>query len=114
MISVLKINHRFFGPIASIQVVFFVVNDGLSSHIQVLALHIIPGQALKSTDLSDGQSLRTLSGEEVTFSIDQDIDTMSVTVPSGVTTEVILKNLEACSAVVHVIGTMLLPEVQKV
>lgn len=80
---------------------------------RVLALHIIPGQALKSKDLSDGQKLKTLSGEEITFSVDHEIDSMSVTVPSGVTSEVILKNVEACSAVVHVIGTMLLPEVKK-
>lgn len=82
--------------------------------MQILALHIIPGQALKSTDVSDGQKFKTLSGEEVTFSVMADIDVMSVTVPSGVNSEVILKNLEACSAVVHVIGTMLLPDVKKV
>lgn len=45
----------------------------------------------------------------MTFSVIEDLE-FSVSVPSGVKSEIILKDLEACSSIVHVLSTMLLPE----
>jgi len=69
---------------------------------QILLYHVVNATAL-STDLSDGQTIVTLQGQEVTVSITDDgvfINGAQVTVA----------DLEADNGVVHVIDAVLLPE----
>ncbi len=67
----------------------------------VLTFHVVPASAM-AADLSDGQLLQTLNGEELTVAIDGDAVTIN-----GAT--VVAADLKAENGVVHVIDTVLVP-----
>jgi uncharacterized surface protein with fasciclin (FAS1) repeats len=67
----------------------------------ILTYHVVAGKAL-SSDLSDGQSIKTVNGQEVTVSVGDDVkvDGAIVTTP----------DLEASNGVIHVIDAVIMPK----
>jgi hypothetical protein len=75
--------------------------------LQVLEYHIIEGAVL-SDDLSDGMTVMTVGGIEVTVSISN--DTISFTGPDGGSmAEVVEADILSCAGVVHLIDAVILP-----
>ncbi len=74
----------------------------------ILKYHVVTGIAAKSTDLSDGQVIGTLQGEDVTISlVDDGVFIKDATMDKA---EVTLANVEASNGVVHLIDKVLLPQ----
>lgn len=74
--------------------------DPTGTLTDILTYHVVAGTAALSTDLSDGQTIATLQGEEVTISIDG----MMVMVNDA---NVVIADLQADNGVVHVIDVVL-------
>jgi uncharacterized surface protein with fasciclin (FAS1) repeats len=77
------------------------LSDPTGTLAQILLYHVVGGQAL-STDLSDGQTIATLQGEDVTVTIG-----MNGVMINGAT--VVVADILADNGVVHVIDAVLLP-----
>jgi len=78
---------------------------------QILTLHVVPGVAAKSTDLSNDQSIATANeGQSLTINLVPEIEEITVTSPGGTVARVQLKDVMACKAVVHVIDKVLIPK----
>ncbi len=73
----------------------------------ILKYHVVSGIAAKSTDLSDGQAIGTLQGEDVTIDLDGGVFIEDATMDKA---EVTLANVEASNGVVHLIDKVLLPQ----
>jgi len=73
----------------------------------ILTYHVIAGASAFSTDLSDGQMIATVQGEEVTIKIDADVFIQDAT---EVDAKVVIADVEASNGVVHVIDKVLLPQ----
>ncbi|TDL84210.1 fasciclin domain-containing protein [Palleronia sediminis] len=67
----------------------------------ILTYHVVPGAAM-SGDLSDGQMLDTVNGEQLEVSIDGDTVTVG-----GATVQI--ANIEASNGVIHGIDSVLMP-----
>jgi uncharacterized surface protein with fasciclin (FAS1) repeats len=67
----------------------------------VLLYHVVSGSAL-SSDLSDGQTITTLQGQQVTVSINGSVQINDATVTQA--------DLEASNGVIHVIDGVLVPD----
>ncbi|MEP7232912.1 MAG: fasciclin domain-containing protein [Ginsengibacter sp.] len=67
----------------------------------ILTYHVVVGKAL-SSDLSDGQSIKTVNGQEVKVSVGDNVkvDEAIVTTP----------DLEASNGVIHVIDSVIMPK----
>ena len=70
---------------------------------KVLTFHVVPGTAAFSGDLSDGQTVTTLEGGELTIGVSAG----GVTVNGA---SVVTADIEASNGVVHIIDGVLLPE----
>lgn len=68
---------------------------------EILTYHVVAGEAF-STDLTDGQKIETVQGEELTVSIKDG----KVMINNA---EVLTADVDASNGVVHVIDTVLLP-----
>ena len=79
--------------------------DGLK---QLLAYHIVPGEAIMSADLEDGQELPTKLGDDKVLTVKMEGDKVTIE-GVGSDAEVITPDKEACNAIVHVIDDVLLP-----
>eukprot|EP01023_Acetabularia_acetabulum_P016852 TRINITY_DN18350_c0_g2_i3.p1 TRINITY_DN18350_c0_g2~~TRINITY_DN18350_c0_g2_i3.p1 ORF type:complete len:692 (-),score=153.52 TRINITY_DN18350_c0_g2_i3:194-2269(-) len=79
---------------------------------KVLDVHVVPDFKLLSKDISEGVTLGTrLSGSRLHPMLNQD---GSVTVQSEASnTTVLIPDVQACNMVVHVIDTVLLPDMQQ-
>ncbi len=78
---------------------------------KILTYHVVADIAAKSTDLSDGQMIATLQGEEVTVGIDGETVTIKDKQPAETAAAtVVIPNVEANNGVVHVIDQVLLPQ----
>jgi len=73
----------------------------------ILLYHVVPGVAAFSTDLSDGQVLPTASPDGLELIVDLEGGVFIESV--GSTVQVILPDIAACGAVIHVIDEVLLP-----
>ena len=74
---------------------------------EVLTYHVVPGQAIASGDIQDGQTVETLEGETLEFSVSN--GTVQV---NGAT--VTTADVEASNGVVHVVDGVLLETVDAV
>ena len=73
----------------------------------ILQYHVVAGVAARSTDLSDGQMITTLLGEDITINLDGGVFIDDAT---EVDAEVVIADVEASNGVVHVIDKVLLPQ----
>ena len=74
----------------------------------ILTYHVISGVAAKSTDLSAGQKLGTVQGEELTVNLEGGVFIQDAT---EVDAEVVIADVEASNGVVHVINKVMVPQV---
>ncbi|WP_167609526.1 fasciclin domain-containing protein, partial [Maribellus sediminis] len=74
----------------------------------VLKMHVVAGKVM-STDLSDGMMAPTVLGEEITFHIDGGA---SISDPNGRMSNITAVDVEAQNGVVHVIDTVILPDLR--
>ena len=75
--------------------------------VQVLTYHVVAGTAAFSTDLSDGQQIGTVQGENVGVSLSHGVQ---ITDATDTPANVVLPDVEASNGVVHVIDKVLLPQ----
>ena len=75
--------------------------------VDILKYHVVAGAAAFSTDLSDGQHIETLLGDNIGVSLNGGV---FITDASETAAEVILPDVEASNGVVHVINKVLLPQ----
>ncbi|MDZ7780735.1 MAG: fasciclin domain-containing protein [Gemmatimonadota bacterium] len=71
---------------------------------RILTFHVVEGTAAFSTDLSDGQTVSTLGGEELTIGVSGSTVTVN-----GV--QVTTADIEASNGVIHLVGGVLVPPV---
>lgn len=74
----------------------------------ILTFHVVSGTAAFSTNLSDGQTIATVQGENVGINIKD--GTVHVEDASEDNASVIIADVEASNGVVHVINKVLLPQ----
>ena len=67
----------------------------------ILTYHVVGAKAM-STDLSNGQAIKTVNGQEVTVSIGDNVKVNGATVTAA--------NIEASNGVIHVIDTVIMPK----
>lgn len=72
----------------------------------VLQMHVLSGKVM-STDLTEGMTATTLLSEEIMFSLDGGA---TITDPNGRVSNITAVDIEAQNGVVHVIDTVILPE----
>ncbi len=75
--------------------------------VKVLTYHVVPGAAVFSTDLSDGQIIETLQGEKIGIRIN---DGVHIDDDTDTNASIVLADVEASNGVVHVINKVLLPQ----
>ena len=73
----------------------------------ILTYHVVAGAAVFSGDLSDGQVVATVQGEEVTVSLDGGVFIDDATDTNA---QVVLADVEASNGVVHVVNKVLVPQ----
>merc|ERR1712222_239341 len=71
----------------------------------VLTFHVVPDVAAMSSDLTDGQMLPTMEGDDLTVDLSMP-DKVAINPGDA---EVIIPDIEACMAVIHVIDKVLVP-----
>ena len=76
--------------------------------VQVLTYHVVAGTAAFSTDLSDGQEIGTVQGENVGINLKN--GTVHVVDATDTNASVVIPDVEASNGVVHVIDKVLLPQ----
>ncbi|MCE2612595.1 fasciclin domain-containing protein [Flavobacteriaceae bacterium D16] len=76
--------------------------------VKVLTYHVVAGTAAFSTDLSDGQSIPTLQGENVGINLKN--GTVHIEDATDTNATVVIPDVEASNGVVHVINKVLLPQ----
>jgi uncharacterized surface protein with fasciclin (FAS1) repeats len=74
----------------------------------ILTYHVVPGTVF-AEDLADGQVITTLQGSQLTVGIDG--GNVTLTDVSGQTVSVVEADLEASNGVIHLIDTIVLPNV---
>ncbi|WP_349664160.1 fasciclin domain-containing protein [Cellulophaga lytica] len=73
----------------------------------ILKYHVVAGAAVTSSDLTDGQVVTTLSGEDVSISLNNGV---FVSDASDVDAQVVTADVDATNGIVHVINKVLLPQ----
>lgn len=68
---------------------------------EILTYHVVPGK-VKSSDLSDGQSAKTVEGDDVNFTIKNGVVKVN-------DARVIKADIDASNGVIHVIDSVLMP-----
>ena len=76
--------------------------------VKVLTYHVVAGTAAFSTDLSNGQTIGTLQGENVGVAIDA--GSVQIDDASDTNATVAIPDVAATNGVVHVIDKVLLPQ----
>ena len=73
----------------------------------ILTYHVVSGVAASSSDLSNGMTVTTVQGEDLTINIDGDVFIDDAT---EVDAKVVIADVEASNGVVHVIDKVMLPQ----
>jgi uncharacterized surface protein with fasciclin (FAS1) repeats len=77
------------------------------ARLQVISLHVLP-EPVKSTDLMNGTSAKTLLGSDLLVTVDG--GTVTFIAPEGGTEATVVEaDLESCKGIVHIIDAVLLP-----
>ena len=74
---------------------------------QILQYHVVAGVAAASTDLSEGQTITTVQGEDIAISLEGGVFIDDATDANA---EVVLADVAASNGIVHVINKVLLPQ----
>jgi uncharacterized surface protein with fasciclin (FAS1) repeats len=72
----------------------------------ILTYHVIAGQAVESSAISDGQSVETLEGSDVTFGVSGGTITVN---PSADNATVAAPDVQVSNGIIHGIDTVLTP-----
>ncbi len=73
----------------------------------ILTYHVVAGTAALSTDLNNGQMIKTVQEENITIKLDNGV---FVDDPTEVDAKVVIADVEASNGIVHVIDKVLLPQ----
>lgn len=73
----------------------------------VLTYHVVAGANVVSGDLTDGQIVTTVQGEDFTVNING--STVTITDANGGTATVVLANVQATNGVIHVLDKVIIP-----
>jgi len=76
--------------------------------VKVLTYHVVPDIAAFSGDLTDGQAIASLQGENLGVVLD--MDTVRIDDATDTNATVVIADVEASNGVVHVIDKVLLPQ----
>ena len=104
-VTVLAPNNGAFTDLSAEELAALIANTGELT--EVLQRHVIEG-AVKAADLSDGQTVTTLGGEELTVSVAGDTITFTAA-EGGTVATVVTADLMSCKGVVHIISEVLIP-----
>ncbi len=77
---------------------------------KVLTYHVVSGAAALSTDLSEGQMIPTVQGEDVTVSLESGVFIKDKQAAEVEAAEVVMADVLTSNGVVHVIDKVLLPQ----
>jgi len=86
----------------------FDTEEEIAILVDILTYHVVSGTAAFSTDLSDGQSIPTLQGENVGINLKN--GTVHIVDATSTNATVVIPDVEASNGVVHVIDKVLLPQ----
>ncbi|MGB5692099.1 MAG: fasciclin domain-containing protein [Flavobacteriaceae bacterium] len=75
--------------------------------VKILTYHVVAGVAAQSGDLSDGQAITTVQGEDVIIRLDGGVFVQDKTEDLA---EVIIPDVQASNGVVHVVNKVLIPQ----
>jgi len=75
---------------------------------KILTYHVVAGAAVMSSELSDGQTIKTVQEENVTVSIDN--GSVYIQDATDTNAQVVIADVEASNGIVHVIDKVLLPQ----
>lgn len=87
----------------------FDTQEELDLLVDILTYHVVAGTAAFSTDLSDGQHIPTVQGDNVGISLKDGY--VYIVDASNENAKVVLPDVKASNGVVHVINKVLLPQV---
>jgi uncharacterized surface protein with fasciclin (FAS1) repeats len=73
---------------------------------KILTYHVVPGK-LEASDLTDGKTLKTVQGEELT--VKRSGDTVMIIDSKGGSSTVTIPNVNQSNGVIHVVDTVLMP-----
>ena len=73
---------------------------------KILTYHVVPGK-LEASDLTDGKTLKTVEGEELT--VKRSGDTVMIIDSKGGSSTVTIPNVNQSNGVIHVVDTVLMP-----
>jgi uncharacterized surface protein with fasciclin (FAS1) repeats len=73
---------------------------------RILTYHVVPGK-LEASDLTDGKTLKTVEGEELT--VRRSGDTVMIIDSKGGSSTVTIPNVNQSNGVIHVVDTVLMP-----
>ncbi|MEO0570099.1 MAG: fasciclin domain-containing protein, partial [Bacteroidota bacterium] len=85
----------------------FDTNEERALLAKILQYHVVVGASVPSTDLSDGQEIGTVQGENVGVSLQGGVFIQDKTAEAA---EVIIPDVDATNGIVHVIDKVLLPQ----
>merc|ERR1712003_268869 len=77
-------------------------DDNKQQLTDVLTYHVVSGAKAMSTDLTDGQKIKTVQGDEVTVDLSDGVKINKATVTPA--------DVEATNGVIHVIDSVLVPD----
>ncbi|MCX2719997.1 fasciclin domain-containing protein [Lentiprolixibacter aurantiacus] len=76
--------------------------------VKILTYHVVAGTAAFSTDLSDGQSIPTLQGEDIGISLKD--GTVHIVDATHTNATVVTPDVEGSNGVIHIINKVLIPQ----
>lgn len=77
--------------------------------VQLLSYHVIPGAAVLSSKLSNGQKLKTALTDAQPLSVQLDGKPVKIMVPGDSAAKVVAADIKVKNSVIHVIDKVLIP-----
>ncbi|MCB0630244.1 MAG: fasciclin domain-containing protein [Saprospiraceae bacterium] len=101
--------YTIFAPINSAFTEISTTLSGLTPDqvADVLTYHVAAGANVRSTDLSNGQTVGTVQGENITVNITD--NTVTLTDANGNSATVLLADVQGTNGVIHIIDKVLIP-----